>query len=48
MLLTWPDLKTKALLVRITLTFMKSVMTMWQLVVLMMLTSNSGFPFIWD
>lgn len=45
MLLTWPDLKTKALLVRITVAFMKSIMIMLQPIVLMMFTSTSGFPF---
>lgn len=44
MLLTWPDLKTKALLVRITMAFMKSII-MLQPVVLMMFTSTSRFPF---
>lgn len=45
MLLTWPDLKIKALLVRITTAFMKSIMIMLQPVVLMMFTSTSHFPF---
>lgn len=45
MLLTWPDLETKALLVRISITFMKSLMIMLQPIVLMIFTGTSHFPF---